>query len=62
MACHYLDMGLLIAATAWLLGKILLPDPASKAHRGTPAPTASRPITPTSSPQPSATSATFLFE
>ena len=32
MACHYLDMGLLMAAAAWLLGKILLPDPASTAH------------------------------
>ncbi len=38
MACHYLDMGLLMAAAAWLLGKILLPDPAATAHRGTPAP------------------------
>ena len=38
MACHYLDMGLLIAAAAWLLGKILLPDAASTAHRGTPVP------------------------
>ena len=42
MACHYLDMGLLMAAAAWLLGKILLPDPASTAHCGTPAPTVSR--------------------
>ena len=32
MACHYLDMGLLMAAAAWLLGKILLPDPASTAQ------------------------------
>ncbi len=42
MACHYLDMGLLMAAAAWLLGNILLPDPASIAHCGTPAPTVSR--------------------
>ena len=42
MACHYLDGGLLMAAAAWLLGKILLPDPASTAHCGTPAPTVSR--------------------
>ncbi|EGD53679.1 hypothetical protein [Gordonia neofelifaecis] len=26
MACHYLDAGLLMAASAWLLDKILLPD------------------------------------
>ncbi len=28
MACHYLDCAVLIAAAAWLLGKILLPGPA----------------------------------
>lgn len=31
MACHYLDALLLIAAAAWLLNWILLPDPASTA-------------------------------
>lgn len=29
MACHYLDIGLLMAAATWLVDKILLPDPAS---------------------------------
>ncbi len=29
MACHYLDLLLLMAAAAWLLDRILLPDPAS---------------------------------
>lgn len=28
MACHYLDGVLLMAVAAWLLGRILLPDPA----------------------------------
>ena len=29
MACHYLDGALLMAVAAWLLGRILLPDPCS---------------------------------
>jgi hypothetical protein len=45
MACHYLDIGLMMAATAWLLDKILLPDPASTTHRATPAPAGPRPAT-----------------
>ncbi len=29
MACHYLDLLLLMAAASWLLNRVLLPDPAS---------------------------------
>jgi hypothetical protein len=43
MACHYLDIALIMAATAWLLNKILLPDPASTTRRATSAPAGPRP-------------------
>jgi hypothetical protein len=45
MACHYLDGFLLMAAAAWLLDRILLPDP--------------RPLVPSTAPSaaPSAASA-----
>jgi hypothetical protein len=33
MACHYLDCCVLMAAAAWLLDRILLPDPASATAR-----------------------------
>ncbi len=34
MACHYLDLFALMAAAAWLLDKILLPDPAGSRSPG----------------------------
>ena len=34
MACHYLDLLVLMAAAAWLLDKILLPDPAGARSSG----------------------------
>jgi hypothetical protein len=37
MACHYLDCLLVMAAAAWLLDRIMLPDPASSAPAPSPA-------------------------
>jgi hypothetical protein len=34
MACHYLDLLVLMAAAAWLLDKLLLPDPAGSRSPG----------------------------
>jgi hypothetical protein len=36
MACHYLDSGVLIAVAAWLLDRILVPDPAIARAGGVP--------------------------
>jgi MYXO-CTERM domain-containing protein len=46
MACHYLDLLVLMGAAAWLLDKILLPDAAA--------------VPPASAPAPSVTSASHI--
>jgi hypothetical protein len=43
MACHYLDACVLMAAAAWLLDRILLPDPAN-ARPNSNAPAGSTPV------------------
>jgi hypothetical protein len=43
MACHYLDVLALMGLAAWLLGQILLPDPAAVPVTGSTADTPSRP-------------------
>jgi hypothetical protein len=46
MACHYLDCCVLMAAAAWLLDRILLPDPAN-ATANSNAPAGSTPVSAT---------------
>ena len=51
MACHYLDCCVLMTASAWLLDRILLPDPAS-ARANSNAPAGSAPVSATPRPLP----------